>query len=302
MRALALLAERAPDVAEASRAFVARACDAARALCASRPPGWDSDGFADICAQIALQLRRPGCAADLRPIAELARQLCRDEPAQEFAQVLEAAASLQCDGALECARIAIEALRVLPQYTGELAPVVRAFVCAHPGQLCAEFADAMVAALAGAVAEDGVCAAAKALAALFQSAQCEPGGALGIALEMIAVNGNDTVRGAGIEIVASAAAGGMAVGVPEWAFEAWREMIDRGRLATNYFRALTLAAFVALHAEEAFGERMMAMLNNQIQIDREFFANNRETLFDDPPMPILDGIAERFPGFVLGEE
>jgi hypothetical protein len=301
MRALSLLAPHAPDVGSFSRTFISRACHILAGLWHPGATGWDTRGFEEICGDIAAQIRRPGCDLPFEEIDLLTEKFITDEPARYFAVVLEAAVALPTPEATALARRVLASFgKVL--YVTEFASVLRAFVCAHPGDMASEIAAQMVMAMRSAEDETGVCAAAKVLAALIQSGAIDAAEIGSLAIEMIEGQGSDVIRGSGIELIASALAAGTQFNVPADVFEIWTQMTDRGFLATNYFRALTLAAFVAVNAEQTFGEFMAKILRNDVPINHDFYASNEQGLLDGEGMPILAGVAERFPGFVDGEQ
>jgi hypothetical protein len=299
IRALALLAEHASDVTEFTRGFIQRACRQLGGLWKPGATGWDRDGFKNLCGKIAGMLRRPGCDPPFREIAALARLFLSDEPAQYFAEVLEVAVTFQCSQAIALGR---RVLRVLTHsiYIADLSLVVLAFVCAHPNEI-GEVGGKIIAYMKRCTEENEICVVARVMAAMLQITQLEVEEICVWGIGMVIEGKGEVVSHAGIEILASAIAGGRAVSLPGEIFEIWGEMIDRGYLATNYFRVLTLTAFVTINPEVVFEERVRRILFNEIPLNLEFYATYRNIRFEGPRMPILSGVTERFPSFVEGE-
>jgi hypothetical protein len=95
----------------------------------------------------------------------------------------------------------------------------------------------------------------------------------------------------GIELVASVLAGARNVQVSQDVVGIWRELVDDGCFVGDYWRML---AAVGLAEDEIIG----MIVRNEVQVDRDFWAANREGIFAETvEMPIM-ALEERFPDFV----
>jgi hypothetical protein len=296
LQALALV----PSRFLVSRTFIERVCKRMADLVSEvNARHWDRLEFEGLCHALATHLRVPGCDPDIEAICELARHFVPDEQTNWFGSVMEATVALPDPAVRGILEIALNELGTQrhsgPLFVEELALVVCSFVCAHAGDLVGGFggdiARQMCAVARRVQDPEQIPYVARVLAALVQVRVMDGiEEIIDVGMGLIGAQ-IETIRHAGVEVLASAIAVGFDVNLPAEVFQMWVDMIERGYFATDYLRFLSIAAFAAFverHPEAGrdLEEVVQKLMLGEIEPNSDFFAGNEEFL-EGARMPVL---------------